>query len=140
MTTHCEMMHCWFDRIWNKGDESALDDYFAPDGVIEGIDATPVCGPSEFRAFRSRLVAAIDNMHVEIKDTIESGDKVCGHFVVSGRHRATGKDVRFTSHFFGTVKDGKIIHAANDVDYLGLMIQIGAVEANVMEKAMATSA
>ena len=133
-----ELMHDWFERIWNKGDTSALDDYLAPDGVIEGIDAEPVTGPDEFRTFRARLVTAIDNLHIEIIDAIESGDKVCGHFVVTGVHRATGKNVRFTSHYFGTVKDGKIVHAANDVDYLGLLIQIGAIDDTIMETALAS--
>lgn len=140
MTSHTEMMRDWFERIWNQCDTTALDEYLAPDGVIEGIDADPVKGPANFKAFHAGLCAAIDNLHVEVIDMIECEEKVCGHFVVTGVHRSTGKPVRFTSHFFGKVKDGKVVHAANDVDYLGMLIQIGAVSPDIMAKAMATPA
>lgn len=136
-TSYTDIMHRWFDRIWNEGDTSALDEYFAPDGVIEGIAPEPVIGPEAFRAFHKQFNEAIGDMRVHVGDIIEQDNKVAGHFTVTGVHKATGKPVTFTSHFFGHGKDGKMVWAANDVDYLGLLTQIGAVDSDIMEKAMA---
>jgi len=135
--SYADIMHRWFDRIWNQSDTSALDEYFALDGVIEGIAPEPVVGPDAFRAFHKQFTEAIANMHIDVGDIIEQDNKVAGHFTVTGVHKVTGKSVTFTSHFFGHGKDGKLVWAVNDVDYLGLLTQIGAVDGDVMEKAMA---
>lgn len=39
--------------------------------------------------------------------------------------------------FFATVRDGKIVEAANLVDYFGLLVELGGVEPTVLVKALA---
>ncbi|GAB5389443.1 MAG: hypothetical protein Alpg2KO_24110 [Alphaproteobacteria bacterium] len=135
-TSNKALIKRWFDCVWNGGDACSVESFLAPDCVHEGILPTPVTGPKEFRAFHKGINDAVADVTITIEDMIEDGDKVAGHFTVTGTHRKTGQDIRFTSHFFARCKDGKVIHTANEVDYLGLLTQLGEVSPDAMNKAM----
>src|SRR6266545_142193 len=51
----------WFERIWNQGNESAIDELLAVDARMHGLptpDGKPVVGPQGFKPFFRRLHSA----------------------------------------------------------------------------------
>ena len=135
--TNSELMRNWFERVWNQGDVSFVDEALAGECQVTGLSAETITSPAGFRGFHQILNAAFSNIHIDVTRLIECDEEVSGVVIVNARHRASGKEISFQSSFFPTVRDGQIIEAANLVDYLGLLSELGAVEPTVLEKALA---
>ncbi|MET0622108.1 MAG: ester cyclase [Pyrinomonadaceae bacterium] len=127
----------WFEEVWNKGREEAIDDLFDEDGVAHGLaDETgqPLRGPAGFKPFFRRLRGAFPEMEVIVEDTVSEGDKVTARCTIRGRHgggelgfAATGRPVEFTGIAIVRVRDGKIVEAWNNFDFLSMFQQLGAL-------------
>jgi len=55
--TNRELVTAWFDQVWNKGDEDAIDRMMAPDTKFHGLlpDGSPVVGPDGFKPFYRQM-------------------------------------------------------------------------------------
>lgn len=126
----------WFDEVWNRGREEAIDEMFAEEGVANGlVDETgePLRGPVNFKPFFRKFRAAFPDMEVVVEDVIAEGDKVAARCAVRGRHQgdtlgfaATQAPVEFTGICIVRVQDGKIAEAWNNFDFMAMYRQLGA--------------
>lgn len=127
----------WFEEVWNKGREEAIDELFASDGVAHGLadDAgEPLRGPENFKPFYRKFREAFPGVRVTVEDTVTEGDKVAARCVVRGRHEgeglglaATSRDVNFSGICIVRIRDGQIAEAWNSFDFLSMFRQLGAV-------------
>jgi steroid delta-isomerase-like uncharacterized protein len=127
----------WFNEVWNKGRADAIDELFADDGVAHGLSddvSTPLTGPNGFRPFHKTFRGAFPNIDVIIEDMIAEGDKVAARCSVRGSHTgdhlgvaASNAHVEFTGITIVRIKDGKIVEAWNNFDFLKMNKQIGAI-------------
>src|SRR5882724_5051348 len=127
----------WFEEVWNKGRAEAIDEMFAADGIAHGLsdDAeNPLRGPADFKPFHETFRGAFPNIEVIVEDMIAEGDKVAARCSVRGKHTgdhlgvaASNAPVEFTGITIVRVKDGKIIEAWNNFDFLKMNKQIGAI-------------
>jgi steroid delta-isomerase-like uncharacterized protein len=130
------LLQRWFDEVWNKGRVDAIAEMFAVDGVAHGLSndvGAPLTGPDGFRPFHETFRGAFPNIGVIVEDMIAEGDKVAARCSVRGRHTgdhlgvaASNAPVEFTGITIVRVKDGKIIEAWNNFDFLKMNKQIGA--------------
>ena len=131
------LVHRWFDEVWNKGREEAIDELFAEEGVAHGLaDETgaPLRGPANFREFHGKFRGAFPGVEVSVDDAISEGDKVAARCTVRARHEgdtlgfaATSRPVEFTGMTFARVRDGKIVEAWNNFDFMSMYQQLGAL-------------
>jgi steroid delta-isomerase-like uncharacterized protein len=129
------VLHRWFDEVWNKGREEAIDEMFAEEGVAHGLvdeNGEELRGPTGFKPFFRRFRDAFPNMEVIIEDCICEGDQAAARCRVRAKHTgegmgiaATGNPVEFTGMCIVRVKDGKIVEAWNNFDFMSLNQQIG---------------
>ena len=127
----------WFEEVWNKGREEAIDEMFAEDGVAHGLASEgggSLRGPNDFKPFFRRFRDAFPDMIVLVEDIIAEGDKVAARCSVRGRHQgdtlgfaATKEEVAFTGMTFARVADGKIVEAWNNFDFMSMFQQLGAL-------------
>jgi len=128
----------WFDEVWNKGRADAIDEMMAPDAVVHGLSdddmSSTLIGPVGFKPFHATFRGAFPNIQVIVEDLIAEGDKVAVRCSVRGRHTgdhlgvaASRALVEFTGISIVRVKDGKIVEAWNNFDFLKMNRQIGAV-------------
>lgn len=127
----------WFEEVWNKGRAEAIEEMFDEEGLAHGLaDETgaPLRGPANFRAFHQKFREAFPDIEVVVDDAISEGDKVAARCTVRGRHRgdslgfkATGSPVEFTGITFARVRDGKIVEAWNNFDFMSMFQQLGVV-------------
>lgn len=129
-----EFMHRWFEEIWNNQNESAIDDMFAADGVGHGLGTEPIVGPENFKTFHRAFVSAYPDLKVHVEDTVVEGDKIATRCRVTGSHRGDGigvaptdRPVDFTGMVIVRVKDGKIVEAWNEFDFMKMYTQVGAL-------------
>ena len=129
-----EFMHRWFEEIWNNRNESVIDEMFAEDGVGHGLGTEPIVGPENFKTFHRAFVSAYPDLKVHVEDTVVEGDKIATRCRVTGSHRGDGigvpptdRPVDFTGMVIVRVKDGKIVEAWNEFDFMKMYTQVGAL-------------
>jgi len=129
------LIHRWFEEVWNKGREDAIDEMFAADGVAHGLadgHDQKLRGPDGFKPFFRKFREAFPDLQVVVEDSITEGDLVAARCTVRGNHTgnslgvaATNKPVEFTGMTIARVRDGKIVEAWNNFDFMSLYQQIG---------------
>ncbi len=131
------LMRRWFEEVWNKGREEAIDELLAEDGVANGLadeSGEALRGPVGFKPFFRRFREAFPEIEVTVEDTVSEGDKVAARCTVRGAHRgdslglaATNRPVEFTGICIVRVADGKIAEAWNNFDFMSMFQQLGAL-------------
>jgi steroid delta-isomerase-like uncharacterized protein len=131
------LIHRWFEEVWNKGREEAIDELFAEDGIAHGLAdeaGQALRGPEEFKPFFRKFRDAFPDIQVIIEDCISEGDKVAARCRVRAQHTgeglgvaATGNAVEFTGMSIVHIRDGKIVEGWNNFDFMRLFQQIGAL-------------
>ncbi len=123
----------WFEEVWNKGRESAVDEMQASDGVIHGLQGA-MRGPAAFKSFHTAYREAFPDVTIHIDDMVAEGDVVAVRWSGTATHNgnnlgfpATQKRVQFTGMGFVRIVDGKLVEAWNNFDQLGMFQQLGVV-------------
>lgn len=134
---YATLVHEWFEEVWNQRKVETIDRLLAVDAVIHGLtdeNGNELRGPKAFREFHGRFVSSFPNLQVEVADTISQGDKIAGRCIVRGKHSgdglgfaATQKQTEFTGMCIAVVKNGKIVEAWNNFDFLTLYTQLGVL-------------
>jgi steroid delta-isomerase-like uncharacterized protein len=127
----------WFEEVWNKGNMDAIDEMASPNVIGHGqAQHDTDIGLKEFRTFAVGLRTAFPDFKVTIDQVIEQGDKVVARWTTTMTHKGefmgfapTGKVVTITGTTIQRISDGKIVEGWDNWDQLGLLVQIGAVNA-----------
>jgi steroid delta-isomerase-like uncharacterized protein len=127
----------WFEEVWNKGREEAIDEMFAEDGIAHGLaqDAgEPLRGAAGFKPFFQKFRDAFPDIEVVVEDTVSEGDKVAARCTVRGKHQsdslgfaATQQPMEITGISIVCVREGKIVEAWNNFDFMSMFRQLGAL-------------
>jgi steroid delta-isomerase-like uncharacterized protein len=126
----------WFEEVWNKARDSAIEEMLAPNAVAHGLGDSEldVHGPEEFKPFVANIRGGIPDLHIRLDDLISEGDRVAIRLTLEGTHSGNGLGVPPTSNkvriqgiVIVTIVDGKIGEGWNSYDQLGLLRQIGAL-------------
>jgi steroid delta-isomerase-like uncharacterized protein len=129
-----QLMRRWFEQVWNEGRADAIDEMFAADGLAYGLTENPneALGPSSFRDLHNTFRGAFPDMMIVVEDVIAEGDKVAARCSVRGRHQgdhlgiaATDTPVDFTGIAIVRIRDGKIVEAWNNFDFMRMNKQLG---------------
>lgn len=127
----------WFEEVWNKGREEAIDEMFAEDGIAHGLAdeaGEALRGATGFKPFFRKFRAAFPDIEVVVEDTVSEGDKVAARCTVRGKHQsdslgfaATQQPMEITGISIVRVRDGKIVEAWNNFDFMSMFKQLGAL-------------
>ncbi|HKP85954.1 MAG TPA: ester cyclase [Blastocatellia bacterium] len=130
------LAHRWFEEVWNKRRADAIDEMFADEGIAHGLtDASgnELRGPENFKAFFNSFSGAFSDLQVTVEETVAEGDKLAARCTVKGTHTgdgiglaATNQPVAFTGMCMLRIKDGKIVEAWNNFDFMTMFQQLGA--------------
>ena len=127
----------WFEEVWNKGRADAIGEMLAEDAVVNGLSedaAKPLRGPAGFLPFHAQFREAFPGIEVVVEDTIAEGDLVAARCSVRGKHvgdslgfKATQATAEFDGIAIVRVRDGKIVEAWNNFDFMKMYKQLGAM-------------
>ena len=124
-----------YDAI-NQNDLDALDEMV--DSVITDHDPAPGQGPvlEGVKQYFSSLHTAFPDVHMDVEDMIAEGEKVVARVSVSGTHQGeflgiapTGNQVAIKGIDILRIVDGKVVEHWGKFDDLGMLQQLGVVEA-----------
>ena len=131
------LLHRWFEEVWNKRRPEAIDEMLDCEGIAHGLvdeSGKELCGPEGFKPFFANFISAFPDLHVTVEETVVEGDRVAARCTVTGTHTgegiglaATHRPVTFSGMCMVRLKDGKIVEAWNNFDFMSMFQQIGPV-------------
>ena len=131
-----EVAHAWFARVWNAGEEAAIDEFFVPDTLAHGLGAESMRGPEAFKPFFRAFRSAMPDIKVTIKRTVSEGSMCVTFCDVEATHTgdslgfpATNRKVKFSGFTMTRVEDGRIVEGWNTYDFLSMYQQLGIIPA-----------
>jgi len=136
MAGNSALIRKWFEEVWNQGREETIDAMCAKDAIGYGQaqDGVAINGPEHFKQFWRSFRGAFSNIHVDILDTVEQGDKVVARWTIAMTHSRTFLGIAATNKHVGVngmsmqrFGDGQIVEAWDNWDQLSLLVQLGAV-------------
>ena len=135
--TNREVATAWFEKVWNAGDESAIDRLMAPGAKFHGLptaDAPPIIGPAAFKPLFREFRVAFPDLKIKLLRIVCEDSLVASHCLVSGTHTgagpgpnvlATGMPIRFFGMAFAFVENGQIQEGWNCFDFSSMYQQLG---------------
>lgn len=128
-----ELLRRWFTEVWNEGRAEAIDELFAPDGIAHGLaGGATLRGPENFKPFFRTFKDAFPDIEVVVEDMIAEGDQVAARCTVRGKHQghtlgfaATQRPIEFVGICIARWRDGQIVEAWNNFDFLTMYQQLG---------------
>jgi ketosteroid isomerase-like protein len=136
METPETIFKTWMERVWNQGDTEAIDEMLAANAPVHGLGEEPLPGAAGFRQFHAAFTAAFSDISIEVERQVVDGDHVAAHWTGTMVHKASGTKVPASGMAIATVRDGKIQEGWNSADFLPLLITLGIVQADAMERAL----
>jgi len=122
------------NEVWNTGDESKVNQYYADDFVFHTEGGTVQRGPDSIREWLQTTHGAFPDISYQIGAIYGEDDKVAFRYTVAGNQTGdfrglppSGKTVHLTGHMIVHLRDGKIVEGHGYWDTLGLLQQIGLV-------------
>jgi predicted ester cyclase len=133
------LLERWFEEVWNKGRESAIDEMASEDIVSHGLtdaQGQTVSSRAKFHEFWRQFRSAFPDIRVEVHDAMVEGDKVMVRCTAYGTHRGEGissmmpthKDVRFSGMVVARVSNNQLVEVWDNWDFLSLYTQLGAAK------------
>ena len=126
----------WFEEVWNGRSVGAIDRRMAPECVVHGLDRTgqDLIGPAGFKPFHQAFLNAFGNLHIDVEDVIEEGDKIAIRWTATGHHTgdglgfpATNREMHVSGVTIARIRGGKLGEGWNNFDALTMLQQLGAL-------------
>jgi predicted ester cyclase len=141
MAEYETFMHRWFEEVWNRKNEAAIDEMCDPNIVANGLtdpEGRTVRGIDAYKNLFRTFLAAYPDIKITVEDTISEGDKIVARCRVSATHTGEGLGVAPTNQpleFSGIaivrLRDGKIVEAWNEFDFMKMYSQLGVLNLNL---------
>ena len=120
------LVYKWFDEVWNKNNENAIDNLMANDTNHRGImSEDQENGVAGFKIFFNDFRSKFHNIEIEVEDVISQDDIECARTMVKAIHTESNKAVIFSGMCMVRIAEGKITEAWNNYDFLNLYQQLG---------------
>ena len=123
-----------FERWGLKGDETLIDELYAPDCVWHGPGGQEIKGHDGMKQLMVVLGSAFPDKRYTIHDIVAEGDKVVARWALKATHAgdymgipATNKQITLTGIYVIRMADGKQAEWWLEADFLGLMQQLGVI-------------
>jgi len=114
----------WFQEVWNNSRRDAIDEILDTNAVVHGIEGIDAPGPEGFKIFYDSFKQQFPKVSVDVEETASEGGFETSRCLVTATD-ANNQTVKFTGMTFIKVKNGKIVEAWNNFDFLSMYQQLG---------------
>lgn len=121
-------------ECFNQGDLEGYLELYAADAVMHDVGIEPGIGP--IRQYYQGFATAFPNGNVAIDDLVGEGEKLACRYTFTGTHQGplmgippTGNAVTIVGMTILRFAGGQCVERWTQVDFLGLMQQIGVIPA-----------
>jgi len=121
------LIHNWFQKVWNEGDEEAIGNFLGEDIIAHG--ATPggedTHGIEAFKRFYQEFRKHYKDIHVAVKNVISDENMESGILDCTATFMLTDTKVEFSGLCAVRIENGKTVEAWNQFDYMKMYQQMG---------------
>ncbi len=135
-TENKQIVHRWFEEVWNQQNEAVIDELLDPAIVVHGLGEEAAQGHAAFRRFFDGFRKNFASYRIDIERTVAEGDLVAVHCKVTAKRPGDERTLVFRGVSLNRVADGKLVEGWNHFDYLELLQQLGAVGPDAMSAVM----
>ena len=128
-----ELVHSFYDDLWNRWDDALVHTVLAPSFEFRGSLGTSTAGRDGWRAYRDLIRAGSSDFHNTVVTLVCEGPSAAARLRYSGTHTgpllglaATGRRFEYAGAAFFTIVDGHLASAWVLGDLDGLRGQLGA--------------
>lgn len=131
-------MRHFYEEVFNQRNLAAIDDFIAPTFVNHSASQLGLTGGDleHVTQFVSMVMQVFPDLHYTVEDLVAEGDKIVARLTISGTQRGafmgippTGKHAVVSDIEIFRITDGKAVETWVQVDFLGLLQQLGVVPA-----------
>ena len=130
--SHVDLLHRWYDEVWNKDNYSAIEDLLDPNVTFNGPVRSLVLFRDDYAEVIQAFKALLPDVHVEITHALEQGDMASCRVVVSRKKSSHHGDLCFTGHLTVRVKDGRFVEFLSDFNHFQMYTQLGQLPEDAM--------
>lgn len=123
--SHADILRNWYAEVWENGNTDAIDQFFAPDTMAEGLVPEMQVGADDFRDLVVAFRHVLGDIKVELPKIIEDGDWVSAILHVRTARADNGAPLQATGSVVARFKDGRMVEAYNQFDFISLFEQLG---------------
>lgn len=135
--SHHEFVVRWFDEVWNKGREEAIDEMAQPDAQCFGFpQPESVLNHEEFKAYVREFRHTFTHIHIKVDETVSEGYRVAVRWTGTMKHTGsglgfapTGRTVTIIGMSLLHLRDGLISKGWNALDLDSAVTHLSAVSA-----------
>jgi steroid delta-isomerase-like uncharacterized protein len=125
-----------WNQMWNDGDVSSVHEFIGDDITFRVNQIPPASGIGELTDVVRALREGFPDGAFTVDEMIGEGDTVMARWTFRGTQQGewmgqapTGKHVEMTGTDTSHLRDGKIVEHITNWDAMGMMQQLGAIEA-----------
>ncbi|WP_170760531.1 ester cyclase [Ruegeria lacuscaerulensis] len=123
--SHADVLREWYSEVWENGDTDAIDQYFAPDTMAEGLIPEMQVGADDFRDLVMAFRHILGDIHVELPKIMEDGDWVSAIIHLKTTRADNGAPLEAAGSVIARIRDGRMVEAYNQFDFISLFEQLG---------------
>lgn len=132
-TKSSAVMRRWFQEVWCDGRPEAIAELFPSDSLAHGLGPEPVRGPEAFLAFWTAFRATFSDIHIGVLAEVDEGPLTYVRCVAKMKFR--GRPVTLEGGCLCRIRGGQIAECWNTWDFVGLLVGMGALPADVVPRA-----
>lgn len=124
----------YLDQVYNNGRSEVIVELIADDYLDHSAPSGQTPGAAGTRQVYDMYRTAFPDLRVEIHDLVAEHDLVVARATFTGTSRGplmgappTGKPVQFASMVIVRLRAGRLVERWEQMDLLGLMLQLGVV-------------
>ncbi|TNJ40191.1 ester cyclase [Phaeobacter sp. B1627] len=130
--TISELLHLWFDEVWNKGNLDIIDELLDPDVIFNGALDGVVSPGVDYKEVVTAMKALMDQMHVTVTHSLEEGDLGMVRVRVDAMDLTHSHKLDFTGQMLVRVRNDRIFEFYSNFDYLRMFEQLGQLPTDAL--------
>ena len=122
----------FYEDLWNRWDDAAVDDVLAEDFTFRGSLGTETTGRAEWRSYRDAVREGSPDFHNEVVTLVAGDDQAAARLRYTGTHTgrlaglpATGRRFSYAGAAFFSAHQGRLTAAWVLGDLVALRAQLG---------------
>ncbi len=133
MTT-AELLHQWFESVWNNASTESIDELLSKNVLIHGLDGTGTTeGPASFHEFYNNFKKNFSEVNVDVSVLTHDENYAAATCTVNARS-ITGKEISFSGITIARFKNKKVEEFWNSYDFLKMYQQLGHILVEPIEE------
>lgn len=125
----------WFEEVWNKGREEAIDELATPDAQCFGFpQPESVLNREEFKDYVREFRRTFSHIHIRVEESVAEGYRIAVRWTGTMKHTgsglgfpATGRTVTIIGMSLLHLEEGRISKGYNALDLNSAVLHLSAV-------------